>query len=78
MDGCFVCPAGREGSYVLWGDGGGEVTVDLSDLKLPVKRAYDTYHNMKYDEDDNKRSFAYFNEMGKILRHPTGRPAVRE
>jgi len=51
--------------------------VDLSDLKLPCKRAYETYH-MKYDEDDNKRSFAYFNETGKTLRHPTGRPAVRE
>ena len=77
MGASFVRRGGR-GATSSGGTGGGEVTVDLSDLKLPVKRAYDTYHNMKYDEDDNKRSFAYFNETGKILRHPTGRPAVRE
>jgi hypothetical protein len=27
-------------------------------------------------EDEKQRSFAYYNETGKIIHHPTGRPAV--
>jgi hypothetical protein len=76
MDGCFVCPAGWEGSYVQSGRGG-DTTVDLADLKLPCRRAFEVYP-MKYDEDENKRSYEYFNDIGKTLRHPTGRPAVCE
>lgn len=73
MDGCFVCPMGREGSYVLMG---GEEIKPLADLKLR-REAFDIYH-MRYEDDDNQRSFAFYNETGKIQDHHTGRPAVRE
>ncbi len=30
----------------------------------------------QYDEEDNKQSYVYFDDVRKTLRHPTGRPAV--
>jgi hypothetical protein len=30
----------------------------------------------QYNKDNNKQSYAYFDNVGKTLRHPTGRPAV--
>jgi hypothetical protein len=74
MDGCFVCPKGQEESYIMSGEG--EVIKDLADLKRPCKR-FDKYH-MKYDEDDNQRSFAYFSSTGTIQHHPNCKPTVRE
>lgn len=65
-----MCPRGKEGNYVLMG----EVTLDLPTLKLPCKHAFKKFP-MKYEqEDENQRSFAYYNDTGKIQYHPTGRP----
>jgi hypothetical protein len=30
----------------------------------------------QYDEEDNKQSYVYFDDVRKTLRHPTGRPTV--
>jgi hypothetical protein len=56
--------------------GEGEVIKNLADLKRPCK-SFDTYC-MKYDEADNKRSFAYFNSTGAIQHHPNYKPTVCE
>mmetsp|Transcript_29778 Transcript_29778/g.54045 ORF Transcript_29778/g.54045 Transcript_29778/m.54045 type:complete len:672 (-) Transcript_29778:40-2055(-) len=73
MDKCFICPKGQDGSYVLMSE---DVTFDLSFLKLPCKIAFKKFP-MKYEQaDENQRSFSYYNETGRILHHPTGRPAV--
>jgi len=73
MDKSFVCPKGHESSYVLLSK---DVTLELSYLKLPCKVAFKKFP-MKYEqEDENQRSFSYYNETGKILHHPNGRPAV--
>jgi len=71
----FACPKGHEYSYVLLGE---EVTLDLAALKTPYKVAF-TKFSMKYDQDgDDQRTFAYYNDTGKIQYHPTGRPTVCE
>ena len=70
----------RGGRYVRRGGQGEEEeeeTVDLADLKLLCRNAYEI-HPMRYDEDGGERVFAYFNNTGRTLRHPTGRPAARE
>ena len=75
IDKCFVCPKGYEGSYVLLSN---EFTLELSLLKLPCPMAFKKFP-MKYSqEDENQRSFSYVNDTGKILHHPTGRPAACE
>ena len=69
----FVCPVGEEDSYVLISE---EYVIDLSLLKVPCKAPVKTF-GMRYEQaDENQRAFAYYNETGKILHHPTGRPAV--
>ena len=73
MDICFVCPKGWEGSYIMSGK---VEDINLVDLKRPCK-SFDTYC-MKYDECDDKRSFAYFHSTGTIQHHPNNKPTVRE
>lgn len=70
----FVCPEGHEGSYVLLGE---DVLMELSLLRLPCKSAFQTFPMSYEQDDDNQRSFAYYNETGKIQHH-TGRPTVCE
>ena len=74
MNKTFVCPEGEEDSYVLLS---ADVVLDLTLLKVPCKVAFRKF-SMRYEqEDENQRSFAYYNETGKILHHPT-KPAVCE
>ena len=75
MEKSFVCPKGREDNYVLLGE---DVTLELSLLKLPCKVVFKKFPMRYEQEDENQRSFAYYNETGKVLHHPTGRPAVCE
>lgn len=75
MDKSFVCPEGEEDSFVLLSE---DVTLDLSCLRVPCKRAFKKYPMRYEQEDDSQRTFAYYNETGKILHHPSGRPAVLE
>ncbi len=71
----FAFPKGHENSYVLLGE---DVTLDLAALKTPYKKAF-TKFSMKYDQEgDTQRSFAYYNDTGKIQHHPTGRPTACE
>lgn len=75
MKDSFACPERHEDSYVLLGE---DVTLDLAALKTPYKKAF-TKFPMKYDQEgDTQRSFAYYNDTGKVLYHPTGRPTVCE
>lgn len=75
MKDSFACPERYEDSYVLLGE---DVTLDLAALKTPYKKAF-TKFPMKYDQEgDTQRSFAYYNDTGKVLYHPTGRPTVCE
>jgi hypothetical protein len=75
MKDSFASPKVHDNSYVLLGE---DVTLDLAVLKTPYKKAF-TKFSMKYDQDDdNQRSFAYYNDTGKIQHHPTGRPTVCE
>lgn len=69
----FVCPEGSEGSYALASE---DVTLDLSCLKLPCSVAFEKFPMRYEQEDERQRSFSYYNETGKILHHPAGRPAV--
>ena len=71
---CFACPKGHNNSYILLGE---DVILDLALLKVPFKKAFKTFP-MKYEQDENQRSFAYYNDTGKIRYHATGRPSVRE
>lgn len=72
----FVCPEeGQENSFILTNE---EFVLDLSLLKTPCKTAFKIF-DMRYDQDDEtQRAFAYYNETGKILHHPNGRPDVCE
>lgn len=75
MSKTFVCPKGEEESYALVSD---NVVLDLALLKVSCKVTFKKYH-LKYEQhDENQRSFAYFNESGKILHDPFGKPAVCE
>jgi len=70
MEKSFVCPKGEEGTYLRMED----VLLDLPLLKLPCKTSFNKF-SMRYKQDDDKqRSFAYYNETGKIQHHVTGRP----
>ena len=70
MEKSFVCPKGEEGTYLRMED----VVLDLPLLKLPCKTSFNKF-SMRYKQDDDKqRSFAYYNETGKIQHHVTGRP----
>mmetsp|Transcript_38829 Transcript_38829/g.93413 ORF Transcript_38829/g.93413 Transcript_38829/m.93413 type:complete len:682 (-) Transcript_38829:36-2081(-) len=69
----FVCPEGQEGSYILMSE---DVTLELSLLRLPCKSMFKKFPMKYIQEDEKQRSFAYFNERGKIRHHPTGRPAT--
>ncbi|KAL7515579.1 hypothetical protein ACHAXN_012739, partial [Cyclotella atomus] len=73
MSKTFVCPEGEEESYVLVSE---EFVIDLASLTLPCRLPFKRF-DMRYEQDDeNQRDFAYYNETGKILHHPMGRPAV--
>lgn len=55
-----------------------EFVIDLASLTLPCRLPFKRF-DMRYEQDDeNQRDFAYYNETGKILHHPMGRPAVCE
>jgi len=74
MDGCSICPDGFEQTYIevepQW--------MPLAELKVSCKSAFCTHH-MKYEQDNfSPYSFAYFNEIGRIHYHPTGRPSACE
>ena len=70
MEKSFVCPKGEEGTYIRMED----IVLDLPLLKLPCKRSFKKFP-MRYEHDgDKQRSFAYYNETGKIQHHLTGRP----
>lgn len=73
MEKSFVCPKGKEDIYVLLDE---DVVLELSLLKMPCKAGFKKFEMRYEQEDENQRSFAYYNETGKILHHPTGRPAV--
>lgn len=75
MSKTFVCPPGEEDSYVLVSE---DFVVDLAILKASCKFPFKKF-SMRYEQgDENQRAFAYYNETGKILHHPLGRPAVCE
>jgi hypothetical protein len=66
FDDTFVCPKGFEGTYVQLAE---DVTVDLTSLKLPYKRSI-LKLPLRYEQDnDQQRSFCYYNEEGKIQNH---------
>ena len=66
FDDTFVCPKGFEGTHVQLTE---DVTVDLSSLKLPYKRSIRKLP-LRYEQDnDQQRSFCYYNEEGKIQNH---------
>jgi hypothetical protein len=74
FDDTFVCPKGFEGTYVQLAE---DVTVDLTSLKLPYKRSI-LKLPLRYEQDnDQQRSFCYYNEEGKIQNHfPQCKPAA--
>lgn len=67
----FVCPKGEEESYILLNN---DFILDLASLKEPCKDAFKKL-DMRYEQEDEKqRAFAYYNDLGQISHHPTGRP----
>lgn len=67
----FVCPEGEEESYALLNE---DSILDLTNLKEPCKEPFKKF-DMRYEqEDENQRAFAYYNDIGQISHHLTGRP----
>jgi hypothetical protein len=66
FDDTFVCPKEFEGTYVKLTE---DVTVDLTSLKLPYKRSIRKLPLMYEQDNDQQRSFCYYNEEGKIQNH---------
>lgn len=72
FDHTFVCPKGCEGTYVQLTE---DATIDLSSLKVPYKHTIRKLPLMYEQDNEQQRSFCYYNEEGKIHnRFPQCKP----